>query len=388
MEAARQRARDQLGADLSGLTVLRHGRELSGGIFGFFQRERFVIELAEPASDGPRQRRSPSAVASPSPLEAAAAAPLPDRLSALLDSTTDTVGVCFDSELQGILDDAEAVVSDAASGAGIYVTTPTERYLPPSTMPPAPAPAPAPGSAPGPAVVSFSPPGMPGESFRERLAAAGLAEAYLPDPLFSAPALALPLRLGTIEAPAPVLRGEGEVLLLVGEVHESLAVAEQLAGKLDSDYDLLVVSHRRLPTTLERPRARTPLEAGTMVLERRLQGLTSLVVLDSASRAGFAPGVVAGLRPEAIWAVVPASWDERRARGLEAQLGRIDALVLYGLLATERPAGLIGRGWPVAYIDGWEATPLSIAARLVEAVEALDARSPFATPQAPAGREA
>ena len=83
-----------------------------------------------------------------------------------------------------------------------------------------------------------------------------------------------------------------------------------------------------------------------MVLERRLQGLTSLVVLDAASRAGFAPGIVAGLRPEAIWAVVPASWDERRARGLEAQLGRIDALVLYGLLATERPAGLIGRGWP------------------------------------------
>jgi len=387
MEAARQRARDQLGADLSGLTVLRHGRELSGGIFGFFQRERFVIEFAEPASDGPRPRRSPSPAPSPCPLEAAAAAPLPDRLSALLDSTTDTVGVCFDSELQGILDDAEAVVSDAAGGAGIYVTTPTERYLPPSTMPPPAPPAPAP--APGPAVVSFSPPGMPGESFREQLAAAGLAEAYLPDPLFSAPALALPLRLGTIEAPAPVLRREGEVLLLVGEVDESLAVAEQLAGKLDSDYDVLVVSHRRLPPMLERPRARTPLEAGTMVLERRLQGLTSLVVLDAASRAGFAPGIVAGLRPEAIWAVVPASWDERRARGLEAQLGRIDALVLYGLLATERPAGLIGRGWPVAYIDGWEATPLSVAARLVEAVEALEARSPFATPeQARSSREA
>jgi hypothetical protein len=65
---------------------------------------------------------------------------------------------------------------------------------------------------------------------------------------------------------------------------------------------------------------------------------------------------------------VPASWDEKRTRSLETLVGRFDALALHGLLSSDRPAGLIGRGWPIAYIDGWEANPLSIAARLVEAL--------------------
>jgi hypothetical protein len=51
-------------------------------------------------------------------------------------------------------------------------------------------------------------------------------------------------------------------------------------------------------------------------------------------------------------------------------VGRFAAIAIYGFLSTDRPAGLIGRGWPVAYLDGWEASPLSIAARLVEAVTA------------------
>lgn len=387
MEAARQRARDHLGSELSELNVLRHGRELTGGIFGFFQRERFVIELAEPTSSGPRRRRAPEA---PPLSQATGESLLPDRLSALLESTTDTVGVCFDRELQGILHDAEAVVSDAA---GIYTTVPTNTYPPPASARQTPAPVSAPVSGspalPVSAAVSFAPAGMSGPTFRERLADAGLAEQYLPDPLFSAPALALPLRLGTIAPVRPVLCNAGEVLLLVGDVDESLAVAGQLARKLDSDQDVLVVSHRRLSPSLEHPRARTPLEAGTMVLERRLQGLTSLVVLDSASRSGFGPRILAALRPEAVWAVVPASWDERRTRSLESLIGRFDALVLYDLLASGRPAGLIGRGWPIAYIDGWEATPLSIAARLVEAVEALDAAAPAgASEQARSGSEA
>lgn len=49
MEAARLKARERLGADVTELNVLRHGRELYGGIFGFFQRERYVIELGDPA---------------------------------------------------------------------------------------------------------------------------------------------------------------------------------------------------------------------------------------------------------------------------------------------------------------------------------------------------
>ena len=368
MEVARLRARERLGADASELNVVRCGRELSGGLFGFFQQERFVIEVEEPrTSAGPvaSQRASAPERAGARPVRSEAAgqeeeAALPDHLAQLLEATTDTVGVSFDRELRGVLEDAEAVVSDAAGSTSLVAAAllpATEQGPPPQSV------------APVPAAISFGA-GIPSATFRERLYAAGLAEEYLPDPLFSQPALALPLRLGTIPAARPVLSRPGDVVVLVGEVGESLRVAEELARGIDEDESVLVVSHRRLAPSPSNARARSPLEAGTVVLERRLNGLVSIVVLDTLCRSGFVPRAVAGLRPDAIWGVVPASWDEKRTRALEALVGRLDALALYGMLATDRPAGLIGRGWPVAYLDGWEANPLSIAARLVEAVKA------------------
>ncbi|MGA2528122.1 MAG: hypothetical protein ABSG36_03050 [Acidimicrobiales bacterium] len=350
MEAARNRARERLGADVSELNILRHGRELSGGLFGFFQRERFVIEVADPATARPGVLGAPK-VATPDPVVAT------NRLAALLEGTTDTVGVSFDRELRGVLEDAEAVVCDAASSSVISSYADPECYR--ASV----------ANCGQPAQISFGTAEPSSTEFRDRLAACGLAEAYLPDPLFSEPALALPLRLGTIAPPAPVLRCEGEVLVLAGDIEESLGVSRQLGRKLDQEDAVLVVSHRRLPPSLTQARARTPLEAGTMVLERRIEGLASIVVLDTSCRAGFVPRTVAGLRPEAIWGIVPAAWDERRTREFQALVGRLDALALYGLCSTDHPAGLIGRGWPIAYVDGWEATPLSLAARLVEAVD-------------------
>ena len=118
---------------------------------------------------------------------------MPDRLAALLESTTDTVGVSFDRELQGVLEDAEAVVSDAAETADLVsasVMPVADLYLP--------------GEAgPEPRTISFGNKLACGTAFRDRLASAGLAEEYLPDPLFSQPALALPLRLGAMPASLP-----------------------------------------------------------------------------------------------------------------------------------------------------------------------------------------
>jgi len=375
MEAARHRAQASLGADVSGLTVVRHGRELSGGLFGFFQRERFVIELAEPEpAPQPPSRRETAREASSPPdarlkaLEMLAPSPktsgedsLSERLAALAESTNDTVGVSFDRELRGVLADAEAVVSDAA-GQGAFVAE-TGQYPPPDCETPTPCETP-------PVTISFGATEAFGGLFRDRLCAAGLAEEYLPDPLFSHPALALPLRLGTIAPPEAVLSCPGDLLVLVGDADQSLAIADQLEAKIDEDDMVIVVSHRRLSPSSTRARAHSALEAGAMVLERRLAGLLTIVVLDAGCRNGFVPRTVTALRPEAIWAVLEASTDERSARRLEGLVGHLDALVLYGMLTSPRPAGLIGRGWPLAYVDGWEASPLSIAARLVSVVEA------------------
>jgi hypothetical protein len=371
MDAARRKAQESLGTDVSGLSVVRHGRELSGGLLGFFQRERFVIELAEPeAVSQPPSRQSheetgPSIDARLKALEMLSPSPrvpgessLSDRLAALAEGTNDTVGVSFDKELRGVLEDAEAVVSDAAGQASFSLNDPGRYVLPPDDL--------------APPTISFGAAEALGEGFRDRLRAAGLCEEYLPDPLFSHPALALPLRLGTIAPAAVVLLNPGDVLVLVGDVEEALVTAEDLERRIDEDDTVIVVSHRRLGPLGARARAHSPVEAGAMVLERRLAGLVTIIVLDLGCRNDFVPRTVTALRPEAIWAVVEASWDERRARRLEGLVGRLDALVLYGMLSTAHPAGLIGRGWPVAYIDRWEASPLSIAARLVAAVEVAE----------------
>ncbi|MGD0984101.1 MAG: Jag N-terminal domain-containing protein [Acidimicrobiales bacterium] len=363
MEAARQRALEHLGTDVSELTVLRHGRELSGGLFGFFQRERFVIEVEDPQADAARPAQARANAPQP-PIRQAAlpqAIAVPDRLAALLEATTDTVGLSFDRELRGVIEDAEAVVSDAAETSGLVsasVLPATEPYSIPA------------GGGPAPRAITLGVSETSSAALRDRLAAAGLAEEYLPDPFFSQPALALPLRLGALPPPCPVPSRPGDVLVLVGDVDESVKVAERVARRIGEDATVIVVSHRRLSPSPAHVRAHNPLEAGTMVLKRRLAGLVSVVVLDSLCRDGFVPLAVAGLRPDASWAVVPASWDEGRARTLESVVGRFAAIAIYGFLSTDRPAGLIGRGWPVAYLDGWEASPLSIAARLVEAVTA------------------
>ena len=92
----------------------------------------------------------------------------------------------------------------------------------------------------------LGPPRLSGNGSGTGSGVAGLAEEYLPDPLFSHPALALPLRLGTIApGPALVLRPVS-VLALVGDAEVSLATADKLEQRIDEDDTVIVVSHRRL----------------------------------------------------------------------------------------------------------------------------------------------
>ncbi len=41
----RAKVRRDLGVEINDLNVLRHGRQRYGGVFGFFQRERWLVEV-------------------------------------------------------------------------------------------------------------------------------------------------------------------------------------------------------------------------------------------------------------------------------------------------------------------------------------------------------
>jgi len=109
LQAARAKVRDELGADVADLSVVRHGRELSGGIFGFFQRARFVIEVEEPSEPAGKlvgARRSPNTSA---PEEECVSNTI---LSGLVDATSDTTSLTFAEALESVLADAQAAVAD------------------------------------------------------------------------------------------------------------------------------------------------------------------------------------------------------------------------------------------------------------------------------------
>jgi hypothetical protein len=131
---------------------------------------------------------------------------------------------------------------------------------------------------------------------------------------------------------------------------------------------VVVATHRRVPASLRHPRAQTPEEAGALVFEQRLEGCASVVIVDASCRDEFVAQTVIGLHPATIWGVIPANSGRTEVEELATRTGRLDALALCDLLSAERPASLIGEKWPIAYVDGWRASPLTLATRLLEAI--------------------
>jgi hypothetical protein len=378
MEEARRRAHDRLGDDIESARIVRSGKERYGGLYGFFQQQRFVIEM-EMAATG--TTRTPTAAADPAAADPTAADPTPASLESLLDETTDTVALGsfandFERELELVIADATAGVATTAGGPG---GSPSPRRSRAASTEPGTAPAPS-GTAPsGPNHYldttsrrrsDTAPPlsAPPMDDRFARLLAAGVREEYLPDPDGTDLGLLLARGLAGIPlAVAPRLQA-GEVVVIVGALPEASDIASRLTALSSSASAVIVATHRRVPASLRHPRAQTPEEAGALVFERRLEGCLSIVIVDVSCRAEFVAKTITGLHPAAIWGVIPASWGQAEVEELAMKTGRLDALALCGVLAAERPGSLIGEQWPIAYVDGWRASPLSVAARLLEAI--------------------
>jgi hypothetical protein len=385
MEDAKRSAETRLGDDLDSARVVRSGKERYGGLYGFFQQERFVIEL-EVQGNGEVSKPAEAST----PAEDATAAP---TLESLLTETTDTVRVAggeqdFARELELVLADAASGVSPASAVTerprremAKHTRSDTEPTTTLATRPTSTAPNRYLETAPQ-RPIEWRQTSLPqtldeeagideGDTYGalvDGLIGAGLRETYVPLPDGTDFGLLLARRLAELPTARRPMTASGEVVVIVGPVREAEHLALGIAALSSSSGSVSVASHRRLPASVGYPRAHTPQEAGALVFEQRLADSLSVVIVDIECRAEFIAHTVAGLHPGTIWAVVPAAWTSREVDELATGCGRIDALALYGLLTADRPAGLIGESWPIAFVDGWQASPLSLASRLLEAI--------------------
>jgi hypothetical protein len=97
----------------------------------------------------------------------------------------------------------------------------------------------------------------------------------------------------------------------------------------------------------------------------------SVVVVDQAvtgAERTWAGHVIAALRPTAVWAVVDATSKTEDITAWSGDLGGVDALALENLDATVSPASALGRGLPVARLDGQPATAPRWVATIVDRI--------------------
>jgi hypothetical protein len=339
-----QLARQVLGED----AAVRCWKTRRGGVAGFFAKEAFVAGVTPPEgavkrvkvsrASRPREASPETEVATRTPAPVAPAERCEDlgespTMAQLVEWTEDEVLLGADHEpgdpFREVLAEAQAAVNASR----------LERpEAPPPTAlphPPRPEPKPSPAVA-GPARIDF---------LRAGLIGMGVPERYLPEDagctfdglarqLAQLPSLALPCR-------------PGSVIVVVGARREVQAAADSLQLSLGlKEGDVLVVD----PTDADRQR----------VARRRSAKKVTVVLLEASLRSRAIDAVAAWvdrLKPDHVLGAVSATAKRSDVSSWRTQLGRVDALALFGLAATATPGELMGE-LPIAFIDGAEASVL------------------------------
>lgn len=399
------------GADLSELMVhvraefgptariVRAERVRTGGVAGFFARERYELTIDVP--DTPArpaqsllQRRGIAAVSAPGGgaggIDALLAAA--DAADSGPDGFTGTTTVlaaadvsetraprvstgeeAFVSVLEQMRAMTGAVVPEPhtpASGETPAVDAPvaaagrTFEPMQPPTVP-APAPAPAVESLAGAAAagaVATAPTGVP----RTALADLGVPAALLSG---DGP-VELSRLLAAVPTAPPLPREPGTVLVVAGPPEDAARVADLLALRVGApdvvhagDAEPGATPGRRLTTasTAARWRAELPVADGVTVV--------ALGVRPGRAREDAAAELLAALAPDQAWGVVDARSKTRDCARWIAGVGArrpLDALAVGGLFDTSEPGTVLGLGVPVAWIDGVPASRVAWAAALGE----------------------
>ncbi|HLI16004.1 MAG TPA: hypothetical protein VKV23_08145 [Acidimicrobiales bacterium] len=291
-----------------GARIVRAGRERSGGVLGFFQREVFVLEAEPPAE------RAGTVLA-----------PLAAAVERTEDTLATSAGGAFESAFSEVLEEAEEALAAAAAAPAGEARRPLEAF--------------------------------------RRL---GLAEALCPLE-GEAVGESLLARLSRLERPPELPTRPGSVVVVVGAPAGALRLARLVRARLaPGDAPVLTVAPRPRRGPADEAIA-DPLDAATAVAARRIARQPCVVAVAARTPDhDFVADVVAGVVPDACWAVLPASCDEATIEALAAATGGIDALSIYGLDEATQPARHVGGALPLAYVEFHAATPLLLAAYLAE----------------------
>lgn len=373
--------------------VVRAERVRSGGIGGFFARERYEITVDVP----------PAPEARPAALRAAPAGGL-SALLAAADEADEVGGAAADADaaaaepevpsFEHVLEQVRAVTADPLPDPGLAappaaralqavsprvavaepvvevpsprepadVVTATSPTIAPTVAPAAPATPPAPAT-----------PSSPESAEDLRAALAGIG---VPAALLDREHVTLSGVLADIPSAPQPPRTAGSVLVVLGADDDADAAATLLAERLRLPAEAVRLAGA--PTGRGRGRGRTPgrMSSAEQVAAWRTGAsaaehpwVVALTVGADPEDREFARSLLAACDADDVWAVLDARTRTADARRwLRSVTSRVDAVAMRGLLDTAEPGAALALGVPVAWIDGVPATPVAWAAALSQAL--------------------
>lgn len=369
--------------------VVRAERVRSGGIGGFFARERYEITVDVP----------PPPEARPAALRAVPAGGLPALLAAA-DEADEVGGAVADAaaaaaggagadedEPDGpsfahVLEQVRAVTADPLPDPGLaappaaralQAVSPRVAVAEPAAEVPSPREPVDVVPVTFPVVAPSAPSPVPAAAPDLR---AALAEIGVPAALLDREHVTLSGVLADVPpAPQPP-RTAGAVLVVLGADDDADAAAALLAERLRLPAEAVRLAGA--PTGRGRGRGRTPgrMSSAAQVAAWRAGAsaaehpwVVALTVGADPEDREFARSLLAACDADHVWAVLDARTRTADARRwLRSVTSRVDAVAMRGLLDTAEPGAALALGVPVAWIDGVPATPVAWAAALSQAL--------------------
>lgn len=375
--------------------VVRAERVRTGGIGGFFARERYeiTVDVPPPPEARPAALRAVPAGGLPALLAAADEA---DEVGGAVAEAAAAAGGGADADdrdgpsFEHVLEQVRAVTADplpdpglAAPPAARALQAVSPRAAVAEPLPDVPSPRAPVDAVPVTFPVASAPvvgapvtpaPSDPSEDAADLRTA--LAEIGVPARLLDRERVTLSAVLADVPpAPQPP-RTAGSVLVVIGADDDADAAAVLLAERLRLPAEAVRLAGA--PNGRGRGRGRTP---------GRMSSAEQVTAWRSGASAAEHPWVVAltvGADPEdrelarsllaasdadQVWAVLDARTRTADARRwLRSVTPHVDAVAMRGLLDTAEPGAALAVGVPVAWIDGVPATPVAWAAALSQAL--------------------